>query len=298
MLNSQKEEVVNNPVSTEDILELIEVQRPYFALSDFFLDENDWLVAKAPIQCVSDYESPLMKASEVGRHLAILGSCHGALVNPSKTKHYYLASEAVMTSFDAYSSDTSEDYLYARAKSTFINKRQLASETELYNQKGELLAKMQVKYHVLLEEFFLSRFSHASNIQAPKDDNQNPYAKPIELDILALDDNRLESSIGVVKPEMCIGHFDGVRALPVAILAQCTTNASFILLRKKLKNDTAKFVVKECSMTASTLATAGQSVTISTRFIEEEDGLFITRSVAINNKGESIGEIQCKIEAV
>jgi hypothetical protein len=105
----------------------------------------------------------LMNASEIGRHLAILGLCHSALINPEKAKHYYLASDAKMTSFDPYSTDTSKEYLYVRAKSTFINKRQLASETELYDQKGELLAKMHVQYHVLLEAFFLSRFSHADS---------------------------------------------------------------------------------------------------------------------------------------
>lgn len=114
--------------------------------------------------------------------------------------------------------------------------------------------------------------------------------------MLTIDDTSLNASIGIVKPEFCAGHFDTVRALPIAILAQCIINSSFILLRKRLDDDSAKFVIKECTMSASTLATAGQSVDFNTVFIAQEDSLFITRSVAKNNEGESIGEIQCKIE--
>ncbi len=70
--------------SISNIEDLIEVIAPYFALDSLYFDSDGWLVAKSPVECQSLYEKTLMDASEVGRHLAILGSCFGALANPVK----------------------------------------------------------------------------------------------------------------------------------------------------------------------------------------------------------------------
>ena len=72
-----------------DIKGLI-VTPPYFALHD--LAECDGWFSKMYLQ--SSQWDVKMVLQQSGRHLAIIGSCALARVNPTKEKHYYLAHKA------------------------------------------------------------------------------------------------------------------------------------------------------------------------------------------------------------
>ena len=83
------------PLRYDDIIQLIDVQRPYYALFDmaqlgnsavptvrgYFLKESE---------SHEENKDPI-SGSELGRHGAIMGSVACALANPVKDKHYYLA---------------------------------------------------------------------------------------------------------------------------------------------------------------------------------------------------------------
>jgi len=281
---------------TSEIIDLIEVKEPYFALDELCWDSEGWLVAKAPVQCQSQYENTLMDASEVGRHLAILGSCVGALTNPEKTKHYYLACEAKLETYKSYMSDSRPEYLFARAKAEFINKRELQANAEILDVNGGTVARLEVKYHVLKEKSF-NRI-YGDNVAENIFDVgiTNPYENTVKLEIMDFSGNALTTSVGEVKPEMCLGHFDQVKALPVAILSQCFLNSSYLLLRKRLNEADAKFVLKSCDLKAAKLATAGQRVEIQVTHVGSRDRSFTTRCVAKNHLDEVVGEMLCQID--
>lgn len=85
----------STPLSYDDIIQLIDVQRPYYALFDMAQ------LAKAKKPTVRGYflkesrrheeNGDPISGSELGRHSAIMGSVACALANPMKEKHYYLA---------------------------------------------------------------------------------------------------------------------------------------------------------------------------------------------------------------
>jgi len=284
------------PYSILNIVEFIEVEPPYFALDDFHWDKNNWLVAKAPVECPSDYECTLMNASEVGRHLAILGSCVGALSNPDKSKHYYLANHAELETYPNYISDTRPDFLSLRANAKFFNRRELRAETELLDLDGKIAAALRINYHVLKEKSFDRIYQNTTVGALSNITYHNPYKKNVNLDIVDLDNRSLTTSMGMVKPEMCPGHFAHTRALPVAILSQCFLNSSYMFLRHLSQEVNAKFVLKGCILDANQLATAGQSVAIHVELTNFCDTFFTTRCIGKNQLNEIVGSMICYIE--
>ena len=279
-----------------NIEDLIEVKSPYFALDNMYFDNDGWLVAKAPVECQCLYENTLMDASEVGRHLAILGSCFGALANPEKSRHYYLAYQAELNTSQSYISNVRPNYLYMRAKAKFVNKRELVAETELLDKFGDIAARLIVKYHVMKEKSFNRVYKESVDENLVGLGNSNPYSKNVDLEILQMDSESLIASIGEVTPEMCVGHFDKVKALPVAILSQCFLNSSYTLLTKNLGEDKARFVLKSCELRAEKLATSGQIVEINVQLVESNGSSFTTKCVATNQIGEIVGEMDCYIQ--
>lgn len=284
--------------SVSYIESLIEVKSPYFALNSLLVDSDGWLSAKAPVECHSLYEKTLMDASEVGRHLAILGACSGALANPEKTKHYYLAYQAELKTYQSYISHSRPDHLYGRAKAKFINKRELIAETELVDLSGNVSASLVVQYHVMKDKSFNRIYGHAPDKVVVDNSRNNPYNKSVNLDVLHVDNESLSASIGEVTPEMCLGHFDGVKALPVAILSQCFLNSSYIFLTNMLGKFDVKFALKSCDLRAEKLAISGQRVNIDVQYIEGTNESFTTNCIATNQSGEIVGEMRCFIDKV
>ncbi|GAQ81634.1 hypothetical protein KFL_000860060 [Klebsormidium nitens] len=85
----------STPLRYNDVIQLIDVQRPYYALFDMAQLSN---AAKPTVRGYFLKESRRheengdpISGSELGRHSAIMGSVACALANPVKEKHYYLA---------------------------------------------------------------------------------------------------------------------------------------------------------------------------------------------------------------
>ncbi|WP_444930397.1 hypothetical protein ACJJIF_00975 [Microbulbifer sp. SSSA002] len=277
-------------LSVEGVEDLIEVKAPYFALESLHFDVDGWLIAKVPVQCQSTFEKTLMDVSEIGRHLAILGSCFGALANPVRSKHYYLAGKADLITFDNFVSEVRPEYLYARAKAVFTSKRELVAEAELIDTTGDVVARLDVTYHVMKEKSFHRIYSGGIQDISPVTEGVNPYKESIDVQVLSVDEQSLSATIGQVTPEMCLGHFDRVKALPVAIASQCLLKSCCLFLRHLLGEDEARFVLTSTSLSAANLALVGQSVDIKVSLDAVEGDVFIVRSIATNNRGEAVGE--------
>ncbi|WNZ57808.1 hypothetical protein QT397_10820 [Microbulbifer sp. MKSA007] len=277
--------------SVEGVEDLIEVKSPYFALEALHFDADGWLVAKVPVQCQSTYENSLMDVAEIGRHLAILGSCFGALANPVRSKHYYLARKADLKTYDSFVSDMRPDHLLARTKAVFTNKRELVAEAELLDPAGEVAARLNVKYHVIRERSFHKIYSDSIHDITPVISDINPYSKSIDINVHNIDLMSLTASIGRVTPQMCMGHFDRVKALPVAIASQSLIKSCCIFLRRLTGEDSARFIVTSADLYADNLALAGQDVDIKVELLDVENDVFIVRTIATNNLGQSVGEM-------
>ncbi|WP_444957196.1 hypothetical protein [Microbulbifer sp. ZKSA002] len=284
--------------SVEGVEDLIEVKFPYFALEALHFDVDGWLVAKVPVQCQSTYESSLMDVAEIGRHLAILGSCFGALANPVRSKHYYLARKADLKTYDSFVSDMRPDYLLARTKAVFASKRELVAEAELLDPAGEVAARLNVKYHVMRERSFHKIYSDSIHDITPVISDINPYSKSIDINVHNIDLMSLTASIGRVTPEMCMGHFDKVKALPVAIASQSLIKSCCIFLMRLTGEDSARFIVTSADLCADNLALAGQDVDIKVELLDVENDVFIVRTIATNNLGQSVGEMITHIAMV
>ncbi|WP_444894442.1 hypothetical protein ACJJIE_09650 [Microbulbifer sp. TRSA001] len=288
MLNSLN--LASYAISVDGIEDLIEVKAPYFALESLHFDVDGWLISKVPIQCKSTFEKTLMDVSEIGRHLAILGSCFGALANPVKSRHYYLACKADLTTFDNFVSEERPEFLYARTKAVFTNKRELVAEAELFDTVGEVAARLEVTYHVMKEKSFHRIYSGSIQDISPSIEGVNPYEKSIDVKVLKVNDQTLNATIGRVTPEMCLGHFDKVKALPVAIASQCLLKSCCLFLRNLLGEDEARFVLTSTELRAANLALAGQEVDIHVSLDGIEGDTYIVRSIATNKLGEAVGE--------
>ncbi|WP_444896588.1 hypothetical protein [Microbulbifer sp. SSSA005] len=239
-----------------------------------------------------------MDVAEIGRHLAILGSCFGALANPVRSKHYYLARKADLKTYDSFVSDMRPDHLLARTKVVFTNKRELVAEAELLDPAGEVAARLNVKYHVMRERSFHKIYSDSIHDITPVISDINPYSKSIDINVHNIDLMSLTASIGRVTPEMCMGHFDKVKALPVAIASQSLIKSCCIFLRRLTGEDSARFIVTSADLCADNLALAGQDVDIKVELLDVENDVFIVRTIATNNLGQSVGEMITHIAMV
>ncbi|AWF80693.1 hypothetical protein BTJ40_07615 [Microbulbifer sp. A4B17] len=277
-------------ISVEGFEDLIEVKAPYFALESLHFDIDGWLIARVPVQCENTFERTLMDVAEIGRHLAILGSCFGALAHPLKLRHYYLVWKADLKTFDNLISDTRPDYLFARTKAVFTSKRELIAESELLDTTGEVAARLNVRYRVMKEKSFHRVYDRYIQDVSPVIESVNPYGKSIDIKILSVDDQTLSATIGQVAPEMCLGHFDRVKALPVATSSQCMFKSCCLFLRNLLGEDEARFVLTSTDLRADNLALAGQEVDIKISLVDVKGDLFTVRSIATNNHGEAVGE--------
>ena len=90
----------NHPIDNEErvktikeIINDIDVTYPYYSLRNLQLKGSD-ILATIQAEQPMENEAGTISAAEVGRHLAILGSCALAKDNKPKNKNYFLAYEA------------------------------------------------------------------------------------------------------------------------------------------------------------------------------------------------------------
>ncbi len=101
-------------------LQNISVTPPYYALNEV-VEMDEYIVATVPRQ-LNDFEEKLpITIPEVGRHMAIMGCLALSKANQLKEKHYYLATEAVITRNSIR--ETNNPFLKGRVKVQAIDKK-------------------------------------------------------------------------------------------------------------------------------------------------------------------------------
>lgn len=285
-------------IRIEDIFDLTEVRPPYFALENLILNEDNSLSARVPIQQPLDMEIGLISAAEAGRHLAILGACSVALLNPKKEKHFYLVDNAQLFNNFKFS-DNSEviNYVHAIAQGYLINKRTARAKSSLVNRGGETIISLNIIYHVILEKSF-ERIYKDFKKSTKLDEGVNPYSNTLPFKVVYVSDKRLSATLGIISPSSCSGHFPEYPCVPVAIISNCLIRAAGYLLKHILKQDEVKYIVRESIVNADHLAFAGEVVNLEVEYLNLKDNKYIFRCQAIANSTKEIGTLLIHLSSI
>lgn len=243
-------------LSDEEIFSRIDVTPPYFALSDIGVDDRGDLVAAAPIEQPFGNEIGPISGAEAGRHLAIAGSLAAALRQPSDGRHHYLATDAEIRR--ARKPPARVDALVLRASGRLLDRRTAHAVITAESDAGKPVYSMSCYYTIVAYDTMRSVFAeHRRETPAP---SGNPYIDLLEPEQIDIAGGHIEVDLGVVEPEHCAGHFDGLPAMPVAYLMSNVMFATGRLLRRELSDDTLRISVREGSVRADDLAFAGEQV--------------------------------------
>lgn len=272
-----------------DLLKLIAVTQPYFALSNLKKD-GDFLQATIPLEQIDHNEPAGMCTAEVGRHLAILGSLAMAEANPRKEKHYYLASEATLERVtDQPVADTT---FIGRVRLESIDKRVGEISGQLFTQDGLLIYQVTVKYSIMHERLFERMFGSEkrSKLNAPP---SNPYRTKTKLYNIRRDLKTCSASLGVVKEEECAGHFNNFPAVPIARLGLALSLLAGEHLHT-VRNTTGKYYMYKVTIRAQSFIFAGEKIDMFSRIGDSQDkeGLLIETTSKTNSCCNAV-ELSC-----
>ena len=205
-----------------DVEPLICVSRPYFALEGLRQLKAGEVVAGVPVETDPGLQASVIGVGEVGRHLAILGLCAAATINPRPGRHFYLARSADLEWLAPPVSGGSRapHRLTGRARAEFTALRRAEADTELTDDTGKALARMNVVYDVMPYPVVTRLLGDPVPTEPPS--SERPYARTIPLGPVR-QDGKVYSSELPITADLCPGHFDGYPVLPVAVLATAMT---------------------------------------------------------------------------
>lgn len=239
----------NNFFDINEISHRIKVQKPYFAFQKLW-QEEDLLIGNFISEQPLVHEAGLITAGELGRHLAILGSCTAVALS-NGPEAYYLATKANFIR-KPENQITHDEMFYASARVISIDKRTLKISAQAWNK--EPIAELICEYAIVSPALFERSFKHyaSDNFPAPP---TSPYQHPISLHNLVFNGEKLDACAGPLLPQQCAGHFFGYPCWPVAIISQTAFQVTGELLRKKYCKD-AHFYVRNTQLSAKNLISA------------------------------------------
>ena len=263
----------------KDLNQLIEVTYPYNSLKDI-QTEDTTVTATFEQELFDNSQIAGVTLAEAGRHIAILGSLAVANINPVKNKHFYLASKATLIRVhDLPCHDTSYKGVMTAID---FNKKNGVAEGAIYDQKGDVLYTAIVQYSVLTVQLF-ERFFKKYKSSTFKSEGFSPYGDVVNLYDMNLCVDSSSASLGEVKQEWCLGHFDHYPALPVAQISQGLMNLA-AAQNKLIKNKDKQYCIKEVNMDADSFIFAGEKLSFSSDYDTTRD-CFKTKASTEETKG-------------
>lgn len=231
------------------------VTPPYYALNDLDNPAPGLAHATVSVQSPTGRQATLINIAEAGRHLAILGLCAAATTNPNPARHYYLAHRGVGRMYPPVGT---LGPLHGTASATMTSRNRAAAETELRDDDGNLVARLDLEYLVMSVPVFRRLMGPAGAPDAAEPDN--PYSRMAPLTDIAADARRATAKLAV-DAAMCRGHFDGYPALPVSV-AGYATFALFDHMLEAAAGPAARWQAGVYRLRADHLAAAGQACTV------------------------------------
>ncbi|GAB7524559.1 hypothetical protein PBS_35460 [Paraburkholderia sp. 2C] len=204
------------PLDIAEICKRVAVHRPYFAFSELNANLRDkTTIGIFNAEQVTGFELGPISSAELGRHLAILGSCAAAVDGPDEMT-YYLASKGRLKLLPY--TDEAQKNQSGVAIAAVVNRNRRVMTAEVLGYCGPLAAHLWCEYQVLSREVFARVFSghYMGSIARP---DKSPYSAPIPFDVLSASTDRIVVHTSEIGPENFSGHFDNYPSWPVAILA-------------------------------------------------------------------------------
>ena len=285
----------NLNLKTEQIFDFthkIAVKAPYFALTSFSSPQENTLTTQVTNQQPMGEEIGGMTGSEIGRHLAILGSCAATTFGNFPGKHYFLATKAHLKRKKLVLDFPSGSSFEGKATLTSFDKRNAFVETILCKNSVELYS-LDVQYRVLQERLFqkLFRSLHRSH----KNSTKNPYLQDFPIHPLEQTKQKLKAVMPPLPLESCAGHFEGYPCLPVAILARSLSRVAGQLLKEIREDQGTNYSMVEAQVQAEGLAPVDSPVELEATFLEKSGKYYIFDCQARSSQ-KLVGSIRCTLE--
>jgi hypothetical protein len=282
------DETLSGSVDLVDLFKNIDVLPPYFSLTNLFIDSDRVLSCGLNAELQLENEAGLIAAADVGRHLAILGSCVLSLQQSIKMKRYYLAHKAQLILLDQDYFRKSLAYpLKGEASVVELTEKEGKAATSLYVGNHKIYT-LEVSYFILPEPFFKQAFA-AKRVESFFNNNINPYTQLNALDIKLVDQGVLHALLGPFKPEDCAGHFYGYPAVPIAILMHCLSRCAGHLFKQMAFKDTYQVITAD--VMAKNLAFAGDAIYVTVSFLDTQDLCYRFDCLAKADDGRLLGQM-------
>lgn len=294
---SQKSIFAPLTINKEDFFNLVDIREPYFALKEIFVDDKNFASAHVPIEQPLGSEIMPISTGEATRHLAVLGMISCAYANPIKKKHYYLPHAITFKRIAGEHNINKTNYLVGNSICTFFDKRKAIAKTQLSDNKNNIICEAEIHYHIMPYSIFDKLFiPHHAN--SPDYSIGNPYKIKNELFDIKLSTTNLTASLGKLPQYYCSGHFPNYPAMPLAILTYNLIDLAGLFIYHSTRDYRLRFMVKEYTLSADTLAFAGDKVDLEIKHMRSFDNLFILSCKATANGSKNVADLEVTIEGV
>ncbi|HCF3047470.1 hypothetical protein ACM714_27530 [Pseudomonas aeruginosa] len=279
-------------LDAKKISQRINVHQPYFAFQQLW-QENLSLVGSFTPEQPLLYESGPITAGELGRHLAILGSCTAVALHDGP-EGYYLATKARL-SRNAHKQASYQEGFHASAQVLSLDKRTLRVSAQAWNPAP--IAELICEYVILSPALFRRSFQHYASECSPEP-SISPYQYPIPLYSLAFQAEQLDAFAGPLSPQQCAGHFPGFPCWPVAIISQTAIQAMGELLRKKY-GPNIRFHIQEAELSAEKLISAHSPLRFNIQLkLKTERAEPIDCTAKVYQQNETVAHLACQLELI
>lgn len=279
-------------ITEDETISRIDVRPPYYALRDVKRVEGGGVRAMVSATQNMGMEIGPIAASDAARHMAITASVSAGLGNPAEGRHMYLAYDAEFRRARQRPPEDATEFEVS-ASHSYIDPGTVQAFTVLRTADGTPVNSLSVYFMVLPYDDFFGFFAEHQQPSAVVSDD--PYRDVIGLQDVKVGDNRLTASFGEIDPSRCVGHFDGLPAMPVAYLMANVVTAAGRLLKNVLNADTLQFSVREGSVRAEALAFAGERVEIEVDYQQFSGGTYWFHAKAMVGDEKSVGALHCKL---
>ena len=231
-------------------------------------------------------------ASDAARHMAILGSVSAGLANEEPGRHMYLAYDAEFRRSRQRPDESASEFVVT-ANHTYLDPGTVQALVTLRAPDGAPVNSLSVYFMVLKHDDF--NFFFAEHQHPQIETEVDPYLDTVGLSDIQIEGNRLRATLGEIDPMNCLGHFDGLPAMPVAYLMGNVMSASGALLKNVLNADTLQFAVREGSVRADALAFAGERVDLEVEYQRYSGGTYWLHAKAVVGNDKTVGALHTKL---
>ncbi|AIY39847.1 hypothetical protein LT85_0687 [Collimonas arenae] len=251
-----------NKLDIREICERIAVQAPYFAFTELRGVPNRIVQGTFSSEQPLGFENGPVASAEIGRHLAILGSCAAVAwqAEPPVSQIYYLATKARYSKLYDVAPREPGAVFQATAEVLRQDRRSLITQATISAEKP--FAHLHCEYQALTEPVFLRLFKDYRVPSTPSPDH-SPYRQSVQLEFDDAVGHSLIARSKALAPARCAGHFLDYPAWPVAIIVHTVAQTTSRLLHHILDKEVSYTVVK-CDLSAHQLVPASEPLSFHT----------------------------------